>query len=348
MLSYINLFKGVFTLVAFLFGVILGLLFYIKAKKIRAKLLSYMSLMIIFAGLVYSVMAYDFIIVIFTDNNIENPYGLVGILTWIWAPIISFLAMYIATELLFPENVLLKNLMRLIVLIIGIIFGFFILIDPQGNINFNRPLIPGEDIYDPDLIYNSSAFISGSILMLFVVIFCGSGYLFRSIKSENVIKRKFIYLTLTSILYGGGGMVDGIGAFNIATIISRFVTIVSFWFWYLSLKEEQIKPILPDKEKIELEHSLFRLRKRPDFITEEEVTFHREKKTCLICKGKIGGFNFICSDCEVLYCLKCSEMLANTENACWVCNAPIDKSKPVKPYPSVEEKIDKKKIEKKK
>ena len=58
---------------------------------------------------------------------------------------------------------------------------------------------------------------------------------------------------------------------------------------------------------------------RPPKITEEEIRFHKELRICLVCKEKIKGFNFMCTDCSALYCNKCSKTLSTTENACWVC-----------------------------
>jgi len=69
---------------------------------------------------------------------------------------------------------------------------------------------------------------------------------------------------------------------------------------------------------------------KPKNITEEEVTFHREKKICLVCKGKVGGFMYMCSKCSALYCGNCAQSLIQLEKACWACNEAIDKSKPVK------------------
>ena len=76
----------------------------------------------------------------------------------------------------------------------------------------------------------------------------------------------------------------------------------------------------------------FRLTKKPAQITEEEVTFHREKKICLVCKGKALKFSYICPNCEALYCENCARALSSLENACWVCNSPFDESKPVKAF----------------
>lgn len=51
-----------------------------------------------------------------------------------------------------------------------------------------------------------------------------------------------------------------------------------------------------------------------------------------MCKGKVSRINYICPECDALYCIKCSEALSNLENACWVCNEPFDESKPTKPF----------------
>jgi hypothetical protein len=83
-----------------------------------------------------------------------------------------------------------------------------------------------------------------------------------------------------------------------------------------------------EKPKEGIEEILEIIGKRRD-VTEEEVTYFREKKICLVCKGKVGGFNFICPQCDALYCTKCAQALTKLENACWSCNGPIDKSKPV-------------------
>lgn len=70
--------------------------------------------------------------------------------------------------------------------------------------------------------------------------------------------------------------------------------------------------------------------KRPARITEDEISVAKEKNICLVCKGELSRLNFICPECKAMYCVRCSEALANLENACWACNSPIDPSKPLK------------------
>ena len=100
-------------------------------------------------------------------------------------------------------------------------------------------------------------------------------------------------------------------------------------------------------KEIKIEESLFRLTKRPDNISEEDVTFHREKKICLVCKGEVSRINYICPNCSALYCINCSKELTKLENVCWVCNEPFDPLKPSKPYKEDEKKSKKEKSEKK-
>ena len=73
-------------------------------------------------------------------------------------------------------------------------------------------------------------------------------------------------------------------------------------------------------------------------ITEEKVSIHRERKVCLICKGEVLGYIYVCN-CDAIYCESCSRALTDLENVCWACDMPIDYSKPVKP-PVVEEKVE--------
>lgn len=68
---------------------------------------------------------------------------------------------------------------------------------------------------------------------------------------------------------------------------------------------------------------------KPARITEEEISISKERQTCLVCKGKLTRLMFICPSCGAFYCIKCANSLVNIENACWVCENPIDETKPV-------------------
>ena len=74
-------------------------------------------------------------------------------------------------------------------------------------------------------------------------------------------------------------------------------------------------------------------------ITEDNLTIHKEQKICLVCRSEIKGYMYSC-ECNANYCESCAQALTKLENACWVCNAPMDQSKPIKPYKKDEEGID--------
>jgi len=74
-------------------------------------------------------------------------------------------------------------------------------------------------------------------------------------------------------------------------------------------------------------------------VTVEEVAISKEKKICLVCRGGVLRFSYIC-ECGAIYCGNCAQALTNLENACWACDAPIDFLKPVKPYKEVEGRVE--------
>jgi len=71
-------------------------------------------------------------------------------------------------------------------------------------------------------------------------------------------------------------------------------------------------------------------------ITEDEVTIHTEKKICLVCRSEVLRFSYIC-ECGAIYCENCARAVIDLENVCWVCDVPIDYSKPVKQFKEEEE-----------
>jgi len=72
-------------------------------------------------------------------------------------------------------------------------------------------------------------------------------------------------------------------------------------------------------------------------VTEEKVAISKEKKNCLVCRGGVFGFSYICK-CGANYCENCARALMNLENVCWACDVPIDYLKPSKPYKEEEAK----------
>jgi len=121
---------------------------------------------------------------------------------------------------------------------------------------------------------------------------------------------------------------------SIPIVLSRLIMASAFLFFYFGLREAPAEKKKKEHyvKEVKVEESLFRLYERPLQISEEEVIFHRDRKICLVCKGSVIRVSYICPKCNALYCLNCSEVLSNQENMCWVCNEPLDKSKPTRPH----------------
>ncbi len=63
-------------------------------------------------------------------------------------------------------------------------------------------------------------------------------------------------------------------------------------------------------------------------ITENVLKVFKENRVCIVHKGTIEGYNFMCPSCDALYCVKCVDALIELENICWSCGSPLDPSKP--------------------
>jgi len=320
-----------------IFGCSFGLYFMYQGRKTNVKLLFFMGLAIFFNGLWYWGNFWESLSLLITGKNfdivngIDIPYELQAIMSYIWVPFSIILIIYVGGELLIPKR---KWYIVGFIVFISIVWELLLFLDPLGSISIYVPDEPGEDLVDEDMLANSLFYLIGFLYVATSLIFLGIGYLIKSIKSTDVLRKKYFYLSIGFILNSVFSLIEGSGIIGVGLFLVRIGMVFTFWLYYLGLKEEPIKieKISTEKE-VKIEDSLFRIAKRPSQITEEEVTYYREQKICLVCKSKVGGFNtYICTGCDVLYCENCARSLSTMENACWVCNEPIDKSRPSKPF----------------
>jgi hypothetical protein len=321
----------------------------LKARKLHAKLLFYMGLNIFIIGFFWVASLVDFLTVIITGANIQNTYGWIGIMSYLSVPFITVISLYIGAKLMIPDKI---KFTIVPIFILAIIFEILILANPLGNLSFIYPTdsggSSGDNLIRYDTVSGSPADLLIYIFEFAALIFCGFGYLYKSLKSKDIIRKKFLMLSIGYLIFIGSLSANallGYVGIDIHIAYSRVGIIFSFFFLYLGLREAPIdkKQEKQRKKDIKIEESLFRLYERPAQISEEEITFHRERKICLVCKGKVSRVNYICPSCNTLYCIKCSKELSNLENVCWVCNEPIDETKPIKPHiKPTEEKISRK------
>lgn len=334
MLSFDGWVNGISAIIILFSGTLFGTFLIYKAIKIKARLLGILGIALFFLGLVYLGLTSEFMMVLLTGFNLDNSNGIIGTLGYMWVGIAAIPATYIGAELIIPK---IKWYLIGILSVVTILYEMVLFIDPLNSFNFIYPTNPGDDLIDDPLVIGSPFYLFFFGYLSVAIIFDGIVCLIKGLKSEGIVRKKLFFLSLGFLLFLSIGTFDQFHLPGIILLFVRLPLIISFWLWYIGLREVQVEPKEKPKKEIKVEEGLFRLIQRPDNITEEEISISKEKKICLVCKGKATGMTFICTECEAFYCVNCAQAISNLENMCWACNAPIDPSKPSKRKLSEEE-----------
>lgn len=219
-----------------IFGVTFGIFSLYKAKKLKQHMLRNFGFMMMFMGLLLLGPAADFLLVLFTGNNID-PLGLYGILSYMWVAPSLILAMYLGGVLLVPKA---KWYIAVIYAILGIIFEFFLFYDflfLDSKVTF-EPISPpgGEDIIDTTFIKGSLAFILIAIFIISVLLFDAIGTLRKSTQLSGELKKKFRYLSIGFFLFTIAAVMDALLAPGPLLFIARFGFIADNFFLYAGIK----------------------------------------------------------------------------------------------------------------
>ena len=217
-----------------IFGFIFGFFFLYKARKSGAKILTILGLVNILAGLMYLGVFTDFLVVLATETNLDNTYGLVGILSYVWFAPVMILALYIGAELLIPKR---KWYLMFIIIAVSILFEILFFLNPMGTFNFVDPLVLGASLIDYNVNMFTPAGIIMVVLLLLVLIILGFGFLIKSFQSSGVLRRKFFFLSIGSISFCIFGILEGLTAPGVMVIFVRIGYLVSFWLMYYGLKD---------------------------------------------------------------------------------------------------------------
>lgn len=219
-----------------IFGFIFGFFFLYKASKTGANILKILGIVNILAGLMYLGVFTDFLVVLLTENNLDNTYGLVGILSYIWFAPVVILALYIGAELLIPKR---KWYLMIVVIIICLVFEILFFIDPMGTFNFvpPPPSLIGQLLIDYNVNMFTPAGIIMALMLLLILGILGFGFLIKSFQSTGVLRKKFFYLSMGSICFCIFGLLEGLTAPGVMVIIVRIGYLISFWLMYYGLKD---------------------------------------------------------------------------------------------------------------
>jgi hypothetical protein len=323
----------------FLFNVIFGFYLVHKSRKTNAKLLLIVGIAIISIGFGKIEFVIDFVSILLTGRNLEVPIYQRMFIHYTPSVFFAFFGVYIGVELILKE---IKYYIISIVLILLILLQIALYVDPTNSVEIIQHGNSGENLIEINLSFGTPAFILAIILGLLAFTISGFGLFIKSFRVEGLLKKKYLILAIGFFLYTISVLLETTTSVLLLNIIFEGGGVISATLWYLGLREEDIKIREKPKKDIIIEEDLFRLTKRPDNITEEEVTFHREKKICLVCKSRLEKFNYMCPNCDALYCMNCAQALINLENICWVCDSSIDESKPIKKYSKLPDIIEEK------
>ena len=233
-LTFIGWLSGITSTGVFLFSVIFGLVVIYKGRKTHLNLLIYLGLTYFFAGLIFTGDFLDFLSILLTDSNIDNSFGIIGLINWMWFPGVAIFGMYFGAKLIIPKK---KWWILSIYLILAIIFELFLFMDPTGSIEYVNPTIPGTDLINDNLIFESIAGILVLFFLISLLLLDGVGFLRKSIQSTGVIRKKFLLLSLGAFIYIIDGVIDGLFSPGILSIFIRSAMGVSAFLFYFGVKQ---------------------------------------------------------------------------------------------------------------
>ncbi|NHJ23194.1 MAG: hypothetical protein EAX89_01365 [Candidatus Lokiarchaeota archaeon] len=217
-----------------IFGIIFGLFFIYKSRKTKANILFYLGLANLFAGLAFLGVFLDFLLVIFIHTNLDNTFGLVGILSYIWLPLAVITAIFIGEKLLIPKA---KWYVVSLFIILGIVFEIIVITTPFDSFNFAYPAVLGEGLIDYNLNIFSLAGMLMAFFLLTVIVLLSTGFLIKAFQSTGILKKKFFLISMGSLCFCVFGLLEGLTIPGFTIIFVRIGYLSSFWLMYYGLKD---------------------------------------------------------------------------------------------------------------
>jgi len=234
LLSTIGWINGTTAMVVLISGCLFGVFCIYQAKIKDAKLLLYLGFAGICSGLGFLGPCCDFIHILITGKNIDNSYGQIPKLSFVWLPFTIFFGMYLGAKLLLHKK---EKIILIIYSGLGVLFELFIFLDPN-SFSYIYPENSGEDLIDDSINITSPAGILMLIFVLSALIFLAFGFLIQAIKTSGATRKKLLLLSLGMFLYIIFGGLDGLTTPGIALIFVRIPEIVGFWVMYFGLREK--------------------------------------------------------------------------------------------------------------
>ncbi|MFX1296732.1 MAG: RING finger protein [Promethearchaeota archaeon] len=329
--SPIGVISALTVIIWFTLGLIWGTYTLNKARKSKSYVLFSMGLAILFISFLYSGLVLDSFLILITESNLNTRIH--GILTFFWFGPLIIIGTYIFNELIaFNFKKWLKYLLLIYFSIISIIYEIVLFLTLSNSIKYKIPSDPGQDLIDNILVFWTPPFYMLAISLFPGIIVFSFSFLYGGIKSSGILRKKLVLLLITFLVFFGFGSLDiAIFPKGSSIIIIRVFMISGGFLFFFSLKEESVKASIRkvSVEELSLIDALSETKSKE--MSQEQIKEFREQTICLICEREIQGFNkvFLCPQCEALYCERCTQKMIKVSNMCYICDAQIDKSKPI-------------------
>ncbi|TXT63763.1 MAG: conserved membrane protein of unknown function [Promethearchaeota archaeon] len=232
MVSLIGWLDGLTASAVIFMAIIFGILSFYQSKKLGAKLLGIAGIMMIFSGLLYLGPFIDFMSLVSTGTNMDNSFGLYGILSYFWITPAIIPAMYLGAEMIIAEK---KWIIVGIIVALGIVFELLLFIFPNNTFDFVNNN-PGEVLIDASFNILFPTFFLAAGFLIAVLIFLGGGFAMKAKQASGELKRKFIYLSVAFITFVASGIFEALLSPGIGLFIVRSGMIIYAALVFLGLK----------------------------------------------------------------------------------------------------------------
>ena len=236
MVDALGLLDGLTASGIILSATIFALLSLYKSIKLKAKLLTFAALTMLFIGFLWLGPFIDFILVTFTGTNI-TPTTNYALLSYSWVAPVLVVAMYLGGELLLPKY---KWILVGIFIVLGVIFEYFLWFETVPSFIWVGPgdvgFIIGEQLINVSFDRTQPTFLLIAFFLVSALVFLGIGFLIKAKQATGELRKKFIYLALGFIIFVVVGALDSILTLPVAIGFVR-VVMMTFALWmYLGLK----------------------------------------------------------------------------------------------------------------
>jgi len=215
-------------------SVIFGLVSLYKSIKLKAKLLTFAGLVMIFVGFLWLGPTVDFFLKLITDKNI-SPVVVYVFLSYTSVAPALFFSMYLGGELMIPKY---KWVLVGIFLVLGGIFEFFLWTQPNPGESFEfiepHPLVGG--IIDAGFNRGHPTYLMVIVMLVGALVFLGIGMAVKAKQATGTLRKKFTYLSIGFFIFVLCAALDSILTLPIVIGAVR-VVMATFALWmYLGLK----------------------------------------------------------------------------------------------------------------